>query len=203
MIEVSGKDLNEAIAQGIKVLRVTPDEVTYEVLSQNETETKIRLMIKEPRQYLQALTNFIISNLGYRANIVVNRDEQGFAVNIRTRQSDSLLIGKNGETLWALQYLIFRLAKRFFSNIKVLVDVNGYRAKRNHFLKKKAEAIARIVLQTGREMALDPMSPREERIVTNTLSNIKGVKFYTIGKGVNRSLIIAPKNEKNTEVSES
>ncbi len=191
-IEASGKDLNEAIAQGIKTLGVIQDEITYEILSQNETETKVKLTIKEPRQYLQTITNYILTNMGFKVGIVVNKDDQGFAINIRTRHADSLLIGKNGENLWALQYLISRIAKRHYSNIKILVDVNGYRQHRNNFLRKKAEAIARIVLQTGREMALDPMTPREERIVANKINELKGVKIYSIGRGSNRTVIIAP-----------
>ncbi len=194
-IEASGKDLNEAIAQGIKTLGVIQDEITYEILSQSETETKVKLTIKEPRQYLQTITNYILTNMGFKVGIVVNKDDQGFAINIRTRHADSLLIGKNGENLWALQYLISRIAKRHYSNIKILVDVNGYRQHRNNFLRKKAEAIARIVLQTGREMALDPMTPREERIVANKINELKGVKIYSIGRGSNRTVIIAPSGE--------
>jgi spoIIIJ-associated protein len=199
-IEAAGKDLNEAIANGIKALAVTQDEVTYEVLSQTETETRISLTIKEPRLYLQTLTNYLLSSLGFRANIAVTKDDQGFMISIKTRPSDTALIGRNGETLWSLQYLISRLAKRFYSNIKILVDVNGYRMKRNNFLKKKAEAIARIVMQTRREMALDPLTRREEKIVLNTLNEIKGVKIYSIGKGVNRNLIIAPSDDDTSTV---
>uniref|UniRef100_A0A7C6AEM0 R3H domain-containing protein n=1 Tax=candidate division WOR-3 bacterium TaxID=2052148 RepID=A0A7C6AEM0_UNCW3 len=202
MIEATGKDLNEALAQGIKTLGVTLDEVTYEVLSQNETETKVRITIKEPRQYLQILTNYVLTSMGFKVGISVNKDEQGYTVNIKTKQSDALLIGKNGEHLWALQYIISRLAKRFYSNIKLLIDVNGYRQRRTNFLRKKAEAIARIVLQTGREMALDPMTPREEKIVAGKINELKGVKLYTIGRGSNRTVIIAPAGENREEKRE-
>ncbi|MCX7994546.1 MAG: Jag N-terminal domain-containing protein [candidate division WOR-3 bacterium] len=199
MIEATGKDLNDALAQGIKTLGVNLDEVTYEILSQNETETKVRISIKEPRQYLQILTTFVLTSMGFKVNVSVNKDEQGYTVNIRTRQGDTLLIGQNGENLWALQYIISRLAKRFYSNIKLLVDVNGYRQRRTNLLRKKAEAIARIVLQTGREMALDPLTPREEKIVANKINELKGVKLYTIGRGSTRTVIIAPETEDQEE----
>ncbi|MEO0185645.1 MAG: R3H domain-containing nucleic acid-binding protein [candidate division WOR-3 bacterium] len=201
-IEATGKDLNEAIAQGIKALGVIQDEITYEILSQSETETKVKIAIKEPRQYLQTVTNYVLTSMGFKVGITVSKDEQGFNISIKTRHADSLLIGKNGENLWALQYIISRLAKRFYSNIKILVDVNGYRQHRNNFLRKKAEAIARIVLQTGREMALDPMTPREERIVTNKINELKGVKLYSIGRGSNRTIIIAPAGENKEETKE-
>ncbi len=201
-IEATGKDLNEAIAQGIKTLGVIQDEVTYEILAQNETETKVKISIKEPRQYLQTLANYVLTSMGFRVGITVTKDEQGFNISIKTRHADSLLIGKNGENLWALQYIISRLVKRFYSNLKILVDVNGYRQHRNNFLRKKAEAIARIVLQTGREMALDPMTPREERIVVNKINELKGVKLYSIGRGSNRTIIIAPAGENKEEAKE-
>ena len=67
--------------------------------------------------------------------------------------------------------------------------------RRTNFLKKKAEAIARIVLQTGREMALDPLTKREQQIVETKLSEIKGVKLYSIGKGASKNVIIAPNDE--------
>lgn len=202
MIEAIGKDLNDAIAQGIKTLGVTQDEVTYEILSQNETETKVKITIKEPHQYLQILTNYILSSMGFKVNITVNKDEQGFNVNIRTRHADALLIGKNGENFWALQYIISRLTRRFYSNIKVLININNYRQRRANFLRKKAEAIARIVLQTGREMALDPMTPREEIIVATKINELKGVKLYVVGRGGNRTVIIAPTNEKKEDGKE-
>lgn len=195
IVEVTGKNLEEAITNGLKMLGASRDEIDYEIISQTEQETKVKLTTKEPQQYLYALTNFLLTGLGFRTNITVIKDERGFYINIKTKYSDSLLIGKNGETLWSLQYLLSRLAKRFYSNLKVLVDINGYRIKRNNFLKKKAEAIAHIVLETGREMALDPMTKREERIVSDKLTEIKGIKIYTIGKGGNRNVIIAPNNE--------
>ncbi|MGQ9817296.1 MAG: R3H domain-containing nucleic acid-binding protein [bacterium] len=199
-IEAIGKDLNDAIAQGIKKLGVTQDEVTCEVLAQNETETKVKITIKEPRQYLQTLTNYILANMGFKVSITVNKDEQGFNIHIRTRHPDALLIGKNGENLWALQYIISMLTRRFYSNIKILVDINNYRQHRVNFLRKKAEAIAQIVLQTGREMALDPMTPREERIVTDKINELKGVKLYVIGRGGKRTVIIAPANDKEEKI---
>lgn len=200
VVEATGKTLEEAIANGLKSLGALRDEVEHELVSQTEEETKINLKIKEPRQFLTALTNYILAGSGFRTNLLVTKDDQGFYVNIKTRYGDALLIGKKGETLWALQYLISRLAKRYYSNIKILVDVNGYRIRRNDFLKKKAEAVARVVTDTGREMALDAMTKREEKIVLHRLAEIKGIKIYSIGKGVNRNIIIAPSTGDDTEL---
>lgn len=195
LAEASGKDLEEAIESGLKILRVRQEEVEYETLSEEEGEVKIKMEVKEPRQHLLELSRFILESCGFKPNINISKDDKGFYLNIKTRHADAILIGKKGETLWALQYLITRLMKRFHPNLKILVDVSGYRMRRTNFLKKKAEAIARIVLQTGREMALDPLTKREQLIVESKLSEIKGVKLYSIGKGASKNVIIAPNDE--------
>ncbi|TET60255.1 MAG: hypothetical protein E3J47_07095 [Candidatus Stahlbacteria bacterium] len=195
MVEASGKDINEAIENGIKILRVRKEEIDYEITSQNDEETVVKLTIKEPRQHLHELATFILSSCGFKPNIEITKDDKGLYLNIKTRHTDAILIGRKGETLWSLQYLISRLMKRFHPNLKILVDVGSYRMRRNNFLRKKAEAIACIVLQTGREMALDPLTKKEQQIVETKLSEIKGVKIYTIGKGVSKNVIIAPNNE--------
>lgn len=194
-LEASGRDLDDAIENGISQLKVRREEVDYEVISQSEDETTVRLTVKEARQHLHELTNFILTSCGFKPTVAITKDDKGLYVNIKTKRTDAILIGKKGETLWALQYLISRLMKRFHPNLKILVDVGGYRMRRNNFLRKKAEAIARIVLQTGREMALDPLTKKEQQIVANKLSEIKGVKIYTIGKGISKNVIIAPSDE--------
>ena len=195
MVDASGKTLEEAIENGLKTLRVRQEEVEYELLSEEEEGVKIKMEVKEPRQHLLEVTKFVLECCGFRPNINITKDEKGFYLNIRTRHADAILIGKKGETLWALQYIITRLMKRFHPNLKILIDVSGYRMRRTNFLKKKAEAIARIVLQTGREMALDPLTKREQQIVESKLSEIKGVKLYSIGKGASKNVIIAPNDE--------
>ena len=195
LAEASGKNLDEAIDNGLKTLKVRQEEVEYEILSEEEGEVKIKMEVKEPRQHLHEVTKYILESCGFRPNINITKDDKGFYLNIKTRHADAILIGKKGETLWALQYVITRLMKRFHPNLKILDDVSGYRLRRTNFLKKKAEAIARIVLQTGREMALDPLTKREQQIVESKLNEIKGVKLYSIGKGASKNVIIAPSDE--------
>ncbi len=195
LAEATGKTLDEAIENGLKTLKVRQAEIEYEIISEEEEEVKIKMEVKEPRQHLFELTKYILECCGFKPTINITKDDKGFYLNIKTRHADAILIGKKGETLWALQYIITRLMKRFHPNLKVLVDVSGYRMRRTNFLKKKAEAIARIVLQTGREMALDPLTKREKQIVESKLSEIKGVKIYSIGKGASTNVIIAPNDE--------
>ncbi len=105
--------------------------------------------------------------------------------------SDGLLIGRKGETLAAIQHIVLRIMRRSYPDIKILIDVGGYRMRRENFLRRKTEAIARIVQTTGREMALDPLTEKERQVVESTLAGIPGVRFYTIGTGMRQNVIIA------------
>lgn len=131
---------------------------------------------------------------GIRGRVDIEYKDGGYYVNIQTRSSAGLLIGRRGETLRALQYLVRAiLGRRRSRQPKVVVDVGGYRLRRENFLRKKALAIARIVLETRREMALDLMTDRERMIVEEALTQIPEVWSYTIGSGPRKNVIVAPR----------
>lgn len=131
---------------------------------------------------------------GLRGKVEVKKTDQGYYANIRTRGSDGILIGKQGETLKAIHYLCKIILKRKYGTLpKILVDVGGYKMRRVNFLKKKALAIAKIVLENRREMALDLLTDKELKSVKETLDPVEGIKVYTIGSGYKKNVIIAPK----------
>lgn len=73
----------------------------------------------------------------------------------------------------------------------IIIDVGGYKQRRENFLRKKAQAIAKIVSESGREMMFDPLTDKERRIVEQTITEIEGVRCYTIGSGYRKNVIIA------------
>lgn len=191
-IEITAKTLDEALDEAVKTLRVSKEELKYEIISSNEEETKIKASIRDPEQEIADLTKYFVASLGFKGNVEVKKDDQGYYVNVRTKRSDGLLIGRKGETLASIQHLISRIMRRNYPDIKILIDVGGYRMRRDNFLKRKTEAIAHIVLSTGREMALDPLTEKERQVAERTLSQIQGVRFYTIGTGIKQNVIVAP-----------
>lgn len=139
---------------------------------------------------LKALTQ----HSGLRGKVEVKKTDQGYYANIKTRGSDGILIGKQGETLKAIHYLCKIILKRKYRDLpKILVDVGGYKMRRVNFLKKKAFAIAKIVLENRREMALDLLTEKELKFVREALNSVEGIKIYTIGSGYRKNVIIAPK----------
>ncbi|TKJ42070.1 hypothetical protein CEE36_07555 [candidate division TA06 bacterium B3_TA06] len=136
----------------------------------------------------------IVSLAGFRARIEWRkRSENEYYVNARTRRWDGLLIGRLGETLRALQLVVQSILQhRCGKTPNVIVDVGGYKQRRENFLRKKSMAIAKIVKETGREMMLDPLTDKERKLAEQTLAGIEGVRSYTIGTGYRKNVIIAP-----------
>lgn len=138
----------------------------------------------------------ILRRIGFHARVEVERLEDGYRANIRSRQSTGILIGHRGATLRALQYLVRAIVRRTYPDVPQLtVDVGGYRVRRENFLRKKAAAVARIVLETRREMALDLLTEKEMELVREALRSEPGVRVYAIGVGSRRNVIVAPIHE--------
>lgn len=75
----------------------------------------------------------------------------------------------------------------------VTIDVGGYKRRREDFLKRKALAIARVVIETKREMSLDPLTEKEYKIVKEALMEQGKVRIHTVGSGYRKNVIIAPR----------
>ena len=102
-----------------------------------------------------------------------------------------LLIGKRGDTLDAVQYLTsIYVNKEKNSYIKVNVDTENYRSKREETLVKLARSLERRVIREGAAVTLEPMSPNERRIIHSALQNSPNVKTYSIGEEPHRKVVV-------------
>ena len=105
-----------------------------------------------------------------------------------------LLIGKRGDTLDAVQYLTsLYVNKAKNSYIKVSVDTENYREKREETLVKLARSLERRVIREGNSVTLEPMSPNERRIIHAALQNSNSVKTYSVGEEPYRKVVVAVK----------
>lgn len=104
-----------------------------------------------------------------------------------------ILIGKDGEILEALQHLLrLAVAKRFKHNLKLLVDINGYRERRKKALTIMAKRMADKAKRTGRKMKTDLLNPYERRIIHTLFKHNKGVTTKSEGDGHVKKVIITP-----------
>lgn len=127
------------------------------------------------------------------AVIEVENKDQTVCVNVSGNKM-GLLIGKRGDTLDAVQYLTsLYVNKAKNSYIKVSIDTENYREKREDTLVKLAKSLERRVLRENTAVTLEPMSPNERRIIHAALQTSNRVKTYSVGEEPHRKIVVAPK----------
>ena len=141
-----------------------------------------------------------LKRIGLEASISVKLDGNTIYLDV-SGEKMGLLIGKRGDTLDAVQYLTsLYVNKGKGQYIKVTVDTENYRSKREETLFRLAKGLQRRVIKDKEDITLEPMSPNERRIIHSTLQHDKRIKTYSIGDEPNRRLVVSyAKSDKNDE----
>ena len=109
-------------------------------------------------------------------------------------EDSGLLIGRRGQTLQALQFLVTLIVRRKSGeDVRVVLDVENYRQRRETSLRDMAAKVASRVAQTNRSITLEPMSPADRRIIHTSLAEHPGVRTESAGEGENRKVTIMPR----------
>ena len=137
----------------------------------------------------------VVSDMGLDAKVALAKHEGDEALITVDGESAGILIGHHGDTLDSLQYLANLSANRKIAGekreyVKVTVDIEGYRAKREETLRTLARRMAEKVLRNKRSVMLEPMNPYERRIIHSEIQEIKGVSTNSIGSENNRKIVI-------------
>lgn len=157
--------------------------------------------IEDPVEIAVELLEDILDLLGIDADVIAREpvspgDGVGMVKAVLDVEGDDLgmLIGRRGETLVSLQYLLnLMLARRVRSRAMVGVDVGGYRRRREDSLRNLANRMADRVRMTGQSVTLEPMPPNERRIIHIALSESPDVLTVSIGEGEGRKVAISPR----------
>ncbi|WP_064611248.1 protein jag [Streptobacillus moniliformis] len=104
------------------------------------------------------------------------------------------IIGEKGISLVSLEYLLMSLEE--FKNVKIFIDSNNYKEKRENILRELAQKTAKNVIKTQRKIKLNPMPSRERKIIHEEISKIEGLETISVGVEPKRCLIIKLKNKK-------
>ncbi len=148
----------------------------------------------------------LVRRMGFEADVLPVEEEdlasegkKHLVLNITSRSDDtdlSYLIGRKGEVLNSIQYLLrMMVSHRLKRWVDLAVDVNGYRSHRERSLIKLAQRVAEQVAQSGRGMALEAMPPRERRIIHLALRDHPDVITRSIGEGDRRRVTVVPKQQ--------
>jgi spoIIIJ-associated protein len=147
----------------------------------------------------EAVISKLLHHLGLQAQVSAHIDEtqpeDRSSVHVDIRGDDlSALIGRRAETLNAFQYLAALLVgKEMGQWIQLVVDVEGYRSRREHQLRQLANRMADQVTKTGRKATLEPMNSGERRIIHLELRGHPAVTTESIGEEPHRKVTVIPK----------
>ena len=203
-IERSARSVEEAIAEALEELNATRDNVEIEVLEEGAKaflgliggrQAKVRVTLRDEREErAKAATDFLRSVLARMdLNCTVDyRWEQDNVLKMEIFGNElGLVIGRRGETLDALQYIVSLATNRDNEWIRVILDAEGYRNRRAQTLENLALRLAERVKRTGRRAVLDPMNAMERRIIHLALEKDKAVHTHSEGEAPFRRVVIA------------
>jgi len=215
-IEICARTVAEAVELALAQLGRDRDEVAIEVLDPggNGDEALVRVTVVEDEEETPSIEKVseiaqrILEDLLERMDIqayvtaVIShttgpQGEPEATITLHVEGADEeamgLLIGRRGETLRSLQFLLNLLVSRRIQKWpQLVVDVGNYRQRRQESLESLARRMAERVRQTGRPIMLEPMAAYERRIVHLALRNDKTIYTESSGEGENRKIVIYP-----------
>ncbi len=130
------------------------------------------------------------TSIGLELDVEVKRNRDGYVMSISGNDL-GLLIGRRGQTLDALQYLVNIVANRYSDKfIRIVLDAENFRDRRRKTLEELADRLANKVIRSGREVVLEPMSSQERKVIHARLQNHNRVKTTSKGEEPNRRVVI-------------
>ena len=134
----------------------------------------------------------IVNLMNLRTRVTSWEDDEEIHVDV-WGEDLGILIGRGGATLQALQDVVTTIMRRkFLESRRIVVDVERYKERRRQKLKEYAERMADKALVTKKPIKLEPMTPRERKIVHDTIKDVVGVESKSEGEDPQRRIVISP-----------
>lgn len=203
VIEKRARTVEDAITEALVELGITSDQANIEIIdkgvngilsifSNKQAIVKVSKKMNLSEIAINFLNN-VFEKMNLEVKVDVNLDESN-SMNIDLSGPNmGVLIGKRGQTLDSLQYLISLVVnKEADSYIRVKLDTENYRLRRKETLEILAVNLASKVKKTGKKFSLEPMNPYERRIIHYTLQDNKFVETHSEGEEPYRKVIITP-----------
>ena len=196
VVKHEAKNKDEAINKCLEELNVNLSEVYYYI---NESESGLFKSKKYTayvttkyavKEYIKSYLGELAKKMGTTFNIEVNEKEGVISILIVT-DNNAVLIGKDGNTLNSIQTILRQSIRKFGNfDIKINLDIAGYKSKREKNIMYEAKKIAREVSKTKVDAKLDPMNSYERRIVHTAISDFKHIETESEGEEPNRCVVI-------------
>lgn len=198
-----GLTVEEAIAAGLNALGLDAEEAEVEILDRGSKgflgigARPARVAVSwnvRAEEAVRALTAELLKHMGIPAEIEVVQRGREVRVTLTAGKADGLIIGRKGETLHAIQHVFTRIVGRQFGAQapEIILDIAGYRSRREEQLRRLAHTLAERVERNGRRAMTEPLPSSERRIVHRTLAEHPAVQTHTAGQGANKRVVLTP-----------
>ena len=176
----------------VKVQLTLKDEKNKKNVEKKEiklSEEEQEIAKKNIDKFLKEFLNIVEENTEY----IIQNDEKGLSVELKNNNL-GFLIGYRGETLYSFQNILSAVAsKNLNSRVRVILDIEGYKEKREKALKELAEKLEKTVIKTKKSVTLEPMQAYERKIIHTKLQNSEKVETKSIGEEPRRKIVISLK----------
>lgn len=168
------------------------EENREEIVKKREYDTNIENIEKSKEnveQFLKQFLNAINDKLTYNIKI------EDYTINVNINgELAGVLIGYRGETLNSIQTILASIAnKNMKEKIRLILDIENYRQKREKVLEDLAEKVSKTVIKTGKSITLEPMSAYERKVIHSKLQENNKIETHSIGENENRRVVISKK----------
>jgi len=201
-VEKTGRTVDEALAAALQDLAVPSDRVKVEVVDEGKggflgigaKPAVVRVTVKESRkEKVEQFLGGVCEAMDVDVAVAVKEDGEYLHADI-TGAEAGILIGHHGQTLDAMQYLLNLVASKVEEGSqRVVLDVEGYRKRREETLTRLASRLAERVRRNGEPMVLEPMSAHERRVIHLALQDDPYVVTGSEGEDPFRRVVIQPK----------
>jgi spoIIIJ-associated protein len=196
VIEIEAKTKEQALEKASDQLNIPVYELKYELLEEDKgglfginKNVKLRIMYNHPsaNKDIENMLLEILNKMSIRAELETSEENDNILIKMSSPEA-GILIGKQGRTL---QYIINIInSKDKKKSKKIVLDIESYRKKREITLRNLAKNTAKRVLDTGKEISLEPMNPYERRIIHMSLQDSRYVKTKSEGNGLFKKIKI-------------
>ncbi len=201
VVKNESKNEEEAINKCLEELNVNLSEVFYYTTSETSglfNKKKYTAYVTTKYEVKEFVKEFLV-NLAHEMNTTFNievNEKDGVISALIIGDNNGILIGKDGNTLKSIQFVLRQALRKFGKfDIKVNLDVAGYKAKRERNIMYESKKIAKEVLKTHVDAKLDPMNSYERRIVHTAVQKFKNITTESEGEEPNRYVVIKYKED--------
>ena len=202
--EFTGKTVEDAVMEAAIKLETTSDRMEYEVLEKGSNgflgigskPARIRARkVMETAERAEKFLMDVLEAMDLKATVSMEENKEERTLDIDLAGDDmGVLIGKRGQTLDSLQYLVSLVVNKGEDDyIRVKVDTENYRQRRKDTLENLAKNIASKVRRTGKPVTLEPMNPYERRVIHSALQNDRYVETHSEGEEPFRKVVVSRK----------